>query len=203
MSMFTNQNIFKLIFENLALFAETTFENTNNRTINISLLKILSYEKIFKLIGKSKQLLADCDEKLVIRETALLPDGNIIATGKDKKLTFWDVKNFKCVGTIEVGLLQISLQVLPDFNVACVSGEHVNIWKIIKENGCYKENYFTFVDVNDPFNDKFYLLSDGIIAFISVAGTKPSSRINVMYTHRLIIYNYYEARRLKFWKIKE
>jgi WD40 repeat protein len=198
MVMFTNQNILKLIFENLALFTvQTTFENTNNRIINTSLLKILSFEKIFKSLGKSKQLLGDCGERLVIWETAVLPDGNIIATGYDKKLTFWDVKDFKCVGTIEVGSVQKSLQVLPDFNVASMSGKQVKIRKIIKENGCYKEASLKLADVKNPINDKFYILSEGIIAFIAIAGTIPAPQIGVIYTHRLTIYDYNEGNTVK------
>jgi hypothetical protein len=76
-----NENILRQIFHSINLNLSEVRElidTLKNKLMNYILIRILSYENVYKTIGKTQTWLKEGDKSFEIRDIALLPDGNII-----------------------------------------------------------------------------------------------------------------------------
>jgi WD40 repeat protein len=99
-----NENILRQIFYNINLSeVRELIDTLKNKLMNYILIRILSYENIYKTIGKTQTWLKDGDEFFEIRNIALLPDGNIITlrTHTSSMFNIWDTNTYKCIKTIK------------------------------------------------------------------------------------------------------
>jgi WD40 repeat protein len=74
------------------------FDMIKNKIINQIRLNILSYEKIFKSMGRSKLIFVK-ENKSIIRPV-MLPSGNLLTASKDKTIRFWDLKSGLIIKTL-------------------------------------------------------------------------------------------------------
>jgi hypothetical protein len=115
--MLTNENLLKSIFESFQLVSiqhliDKTF---NDKLITSRLLNILSYDKIFKSIGRGKTILKGHEDN--VNSLALLQDGTILSAGL-YMLKFWNPDNCQCIGTIKEEFGIRSLILLPEWKLA-------------------------------------------------------------------------------------
>jgi hypothetical protein len=84
-----NQNLIKQIFSSFALYdLQTQFHELKNKISDNIRLEILSYNKIFKSIGRSKVIFTEVDNKIL--PPAILPCGNLLSASRDGTLRYWD-----------------------------------------------------------------------------------------------------------------
>jgi hypothetical protein len=89
MITFKNQNLIKLIFSSFALYdLQTQFHELKNKIINMTRFKILSYDKIFKSMGRSKVIFTEVDNRIL--PPAILPSGSLLSASRDGIIRFWD-----------------------------------------------------------------------------------------------------------------
>jgi WD40 repeat protein len=103
MVFFSNENLLNLIFQSWkASMMKKMFPQINNKTLSKTMIKILSYENIFKSLGTSLNILEH--DTNVITHITLLPDGNIISVSTDSKLRLWDMNTYSCIRILEEGI---------------------------------------------------------------------------------------------------
>jgi WD40 repeat protein len=148
--MFTDENLLKLIFENLQLLRiqHLITKIINNKLITSKLLDILSYDKIFKSMGRDKTIL---EHKYSISSLVLLPDGTILAA-ECIMLKFWNPDNCQCIGTVNEDISIRSVILLPEWKFAICLAFGIKI-RLAKDDyqcirninleGCY--DYFTLL----------------------------------------------------------
>jgi WD40 repeat protein len=127
--MFTNQNLLKSIFESFQ-FQHLIAKIINNKLITSKLLNILSYDKIFKSMGRDKTILTGHEDS--ITSLALLPDGTILSAGS-RMLKFWNPVNGKCIGTIKEDIGIRSVILLSEWKLAISSPSGIKI-RLAKED---------------------------------------------------------------------
>jgi WD40 repeat protein len=115
MTILHNANLLKLIFTNDSLLnVKQTFDKTKNAIICNVLLKILSFDKIFRSI-KHKSILIDHNSKITF--LSLLSNGDLIALSGDRTICIWDSNTFICTKSITNESSIISLNILLDGNI--------------------------------------------------------------------------------------
>jgi WD40 repeat protein len=141
MAKFGNENILKLVFISITLTHTKQLVNRIlNKTISKILILLITYEAIFKNLGRVKTILDEENEDS-IKATALLPNGIVIVAHDDGIFKFWDMKNHKCLYS-ENKLIVKSIQVLPGGDLLTLNENQdiIQLWKIV--NGykyiCYK-----------------------------------------------------------------
>jgi WD40 repeat protein len=98
MTALTNENLIRLIFRNFTLYdLQAEFDKIKNKIINQIRLKILSYDKIFKSMGRSKLILANDNKRIF--QPVLLPNGNLLSAS-DGTILFWDMKSVLIIKTL-------------------------------------------------------------------------------------------------------
>jgi WD40 repeat protein len=120
MTVLHNANLLRLIFTNDSLLkAKQTFDKTKNVLICNILLKILSFDKIFRSM-KHKSILVDQHSKISF--LSLLPNGDLIALSGDRTICIWDSKTFICTKSITNETSIASLNILSDGKIliSCV-----------------------------------------------------------------------------------
>jgi WD40 repeat protein len=99
MSTLINEDLIGLIFHSFSLYdLQAHFEKLKNRTINEIRLKIVSYDKIFITMGRSKVTLAKVNKDIF--PPVVLPNGNLLSASEDGTIQFWDMKSGLCIKTL-------------------------------------------------------------------------------------------------------
>jgi WD40 repeat protein len=148
--MLTNQNLLKLIFESLQpLRIQHLIEKTINKSITLTLLNILNYDKIFKLMGRNKIILEGHIN--YIESLILLPDGTMLSA-EYEMLKFWNPDECECIGTIKEDVYMRSVILLPEWKLGICLPTGIKI-RLAKDNyqcirminleGC--SDYFTLL----------------------------------------------------------
>jgi WD40 repeat protein len=142
MAKLENENILKLIFDNLKFSnLKQLYTILKNKTANKILLKYLTFENTFKSINSSK-LLFQASEWNDISSAAILPDGNLILSGLNK-LTIWDMKTYECIKTIHDDFSLMIL--LPSDNIVSSSFHGcIKFWDAKEDYKCFKEMQIHF-----------------------------------------------------------
>jgi WD40 repeat protein len=100
-----NENIIRQIFYSIKLTeVRELIARLKNKLVSYNLIRILSYENIYKTIGKTQTWLnGDDDFFMRIYDIAILPDGNIITlrTNTSSLFNIWDTNTYECIKTIE------------------------------------------------------------------------------------------------------
>jgi hypothetical protein len=100
MNGFENENIIKLTFNRLALFrTKQLFQQIKNNTLCKVILNMITYEQIFKSMGKNKSILTG--HNYLIADIALLPNNQIITASRDEILKIWDLNTKECIKTLK------------------------------------------------------------------------------------------------------
>jgi WD40 repeat protein len=137
MNMLQNENLIKLIF-NCFIFKllKQLFCKLNNRTINHTLLKSLSYRKFYKLLGNTKTFIEA--DKNYIKLICLLSDGNLLSISTDYTLKVWNMENYQCINTIEYKHTITSLIPLSNSSIACCTLKQLRILDPQNNFNCIK-----------------------------------------------------------------
>jgi WD40 repeat protein len=99
MTALINENLIRLIFRSFSLYdLQTHFDRLKNKTINQIILKIVSYDKIFITMGRSKLTFAEVNKDIFI--PVILPNSNIVSASLDGTIQFWDMKGGLCIKTL-------------------------------------------------------------------------------------------------------
>jgi hypothetical protein len=159
MITFINENILNLVFNTMNFKAlKELFVQNCNATLSHILLKKITFEKLFKSIGKTRAVLNE--RKKWIFYIALLPvSNNIFLVSGDKQLDIYDTEKLKISKSFKYPYpYQInSILALPNDNIACrtVLGE-IDIIDI-------KNNFepIKTISLVDYFIKGIYLLPNG------------------------------------------
>jgi WD40 repeat protein len=153
--MFANQNLLKSIFESFHLVSiqHLITKIIKNKLITSKLLNILSYDKIFKSMGRDKTILEGHEDSL--KSLALLPDGTLLSADYSM-LKFWNPVNGKCIGTVKEHIIIRCVILLPEWKLAISLSSGIKI-RLAKDEyqcirninleGCY--DYFTLLLLNN------------------------------------------------------
>jgi WD40 repeat protein len=161
MGRLNNENILKLILSNFKLpkIKILNYE-TKNWTISKTLLKLLSYEAIYKSLGNTGNTSFGKQEKFI----SLLPinnDGNIIAYSEDYTLKNWDIKNNISKPLINCGEIYItSMLILPSNILLTCTISGLQLWDLKNECNLLKKIAFENRNFYNPI-----LLANGNLAF--------------------------------------
>jgi WD40 repeat protein len=120
MIKFDNENILSLVITTFPLSKiKHTYNITRNKTINIIALNKLSYDNIFKQIGRTKIELETTKE---VTSMAILSNDKV-ALISGNKLQIWDMTSYDCINTL---LERVNMVLaLPDNKIVvstCTSG---------------------------------------------------------------------------------
>jgi WD40 repeat protein len=177
MNSLKNKNILKLVFKNFDLFRnkQRLVNTINNRTIFQGILRTLSYQGIYKSMGRSKHVLKG--HPYCIDCVALLPNGNLISSSSKKDLQVWDINNYQEITTLTNLKDRVcAIVVLKDGNIVSFSYDgEFRVWNhnndynlvmskdymgwsfnnsILLENGClacsYYISYSSYITIIDP-----------------------------------------------------
>jgi WD40 repeat protein len=97
-----------------------------NKKINKIILRLLNYDDILRSIGKSKQVLEQCEES--ISYAVALPNGNIVSA-RTHTIKARDSNNLTILNTLDVEDVIIYLAALPDNNVViCLENGTIKVW---------------------------------------------------------------------------
>jgi WD40 repeat protein len=100
MNGFENENILKLTFNSLALFrTKQSLQQIKNNTLCKVILNLITYEQVFKSMGKNKSILSA--HQYLIAGIALLPSNQIITASRDEILKIWDLNTKECIKTLK------------------------------------------------------------------------------------------------------
>jgi hypothetical protein len=90
----TNENLIGLIFRSFTLYdLQAQFDKLKNKMINQIRLKTLSYDKMFKSMGRSKVIFTEVNEDMFPFAPVLLPNGNVLIASRDGSIRFWDSRS--------------------------------------------------------------------------------------------------------------
>jgi WD40 repeat protein len=128
MSTLINEDLIGLIFHSFSLYdLQAHFDKLKNRTINEIRLKIVSYDKIFITMGRSKVTLAKVNKDIF--PPVVLPNGNLLSASEDGTIQFWDMKSGLCIKTLTTESKIDSFAVLQNGNImAYLYGGKVQVW---------------------------------------------------------------------------
>jgi WD40 repeat protein len=190
-----NDNILKLIFTNIVQGElRNKLDQIRDTAINKVLLNILSLDKLYKSIGRSKIELDTGNQK--INALAVLPNGNIVSAD-DCKIKIWNLKTYLCIKTFETGSTSLRCLVVHQ-NENIVSSSFLGVIQVWNEkvDFCIKirevGGYGGFTQMlllsngklitNAIFKDNYYVLVfDSIIDFKLIKVIESySSKINSM-----------------------
>jgi WD40 repeat protein len=132
MTILTNTNIIKLIFETF-ISPQHLLNNITNKTICSVILKTLDYLQIYKALGKSKDILAD---KVTL--PTLLLDNNII-TKSGGELKIYNTDNYQCTKSLKYYSHILSMVELPYNHIAISSSNEITILDINAKYMCIKK----------------------------------------------------------------
>jgi WD40 repeat protein len=155
-----NDNILKLVFDNYNPRNNIDLlDRTNNETIIKIILSILSFKKMFKLIGKNQIILKERDSW--ITSAILLSENLMLSSSYNGILREWDLNNYSCVTTIQEETHLNSLLKLPDGILALAYGRAIKTINVNDGFNCIKslsfEGYTRYY--------KLILLTDSRMAF--------------------------------------
>jgi WD40 repeat protein len=99
MSALINENLIGLIFCSFSIYdLQNHFAKLKNKEINKIRLKIVSYDKIFIRMGRSKVTFAEVNRGIF--RPVVLPKGNLLSANQDGTIRFWDMKSGLCTKTL-------------------------------------------------------------------------------------------------------
>jgi WD40 repeat protein len=160
MIILKNENILRLIFNSINLPDIKHLTKTlKSKTINYILLRILSYENIYKTKGKTILFLRDEVESDTY-EMAMLPNGNLVTLSRSK-LNIWDTNSYQCLKTIEDKILHSLMALLPN-NIIVTStyDGHLKFLNIENDFNCVKD-----IRIKDDIYKLFLLSNKNLICF--------------------------------------
>jgi WD40 repeat protein len=163
MITFYNENLIKLIFCNFTLYdLQTQFHILKNKIINRVSLNILSYDKMFKLMGRSKLIFSAVDQ-ILLSSLVILPNGNLLSASHDKTIRFWDMKRGLCIKTlITEGRICTSAVLQNGIILAYLYGRTFQFWNDYGEGSTRVIEISNFETFHLPL-----FLSNGDFVFIS------------------------------------
>jgi WD40 repeat protein len=156
-----NENILKTIFKSINLsIIKQLIRNLNNKYMTYNLIRILSYENIYKTLGKTVASLENGSRRVVFA-VVVLPNGNLISSCLNI-LNIWDMITYKCIKTIQDKFI-ISLMILLPNNILVTSstGGQLKFWDINNQYTCIKQ-----ISI-EKWVYKLFILSNGKLACFS------------------------------------
>jgi WD40 repeat protein len=162
MITFGNENLIELIFSSCTLYElQTQYQKLKNKILNQITLKLLSYDKIFNSMGRSKVTFAKVDRENL--PPVILPNGVLLSASRYKTIRFWNTITGVCLKTLiaEDGIS--TLAVLPNGDIMAYL---INYCKFQVWNN-YGEGSTRVIEVIDYYHfDKVLFLKNGDIACI-------------------------------------
>jgi WD40 repeat protein len=157
MIIFLYENILSLIFNTLNLKdIKELFAHNSNATLAHILLKKITFEKLFKSIGKLRTVLNE--HKKWIDCIALLPESNnIVLVSEDKQLNIYDIEKLKISKSFKYPYQIDSILALPDGNIACCT--ELGQVDIIDINNNFEP--INTISLDDYIINGIYLLPNG------------------------------------------
>jgi WD40 repeat protein len=145
-----NENLIQLIFSSFSLYdLNTHFDRCKNKTITHARLNILSYDSIFKSMGKSKLTFAEENKELL--QSIILPNNVLMSTSKNGSIRFWNIKSGIPIKTLKAEGRIFKSTILPNGNIiACLYDCKIQIWDSYREdfNRVIKiDGYRSFIEV--------------------------------------------------------
>jgi WD40 repeat protein len=166
-----NENILKEIFSSIKY---TQLKHllliTQNQIVSRQTLKLISYENLFKTIGKSRITLKleNC-----ITSIALLINGNIATITGNQVLNIWSIETYKCIHTSIINKFSLMIS-LPN-GILAIAKPDYNQVKLLDSNNDFKIIETISLDY-EVIN--MFLLSNGSLL---VSTYTPYSSFNVGY----------------------
>jgi WD40 repeat protein len=159
MAYLENENIITAIFKNFSLLHTSQFSKTVfNKTINTAILKILNLKNIYKLLGRTKNMLNGHHHYISALET--LEDKDLIVSASlDKTLKVWNTNTYSCIMTIDAHNDPIQYAIaLDNGNIASCGWDQIKIWNSKDNFKCIRtislEGYDSFVKLLKLNNGK-------------------------------------------------
>jgi WD40 repeat protein len=123
----SNENILKLILVSLKLYTTSIIMGTGNKTIHQILINILGSGYRYKLIGKTKTILAEHNDAVMSLD--LLSDTTIVSASNDKTLMVWNTINNQCIKIIkDEGTIKSVITLPNNYFASCTWDGTINIW---------------------------------------------------------------------------
>jgi F-box/WD-40 domain protein 7 len=138
MECFNNENLLKLIFSSISLYHINQITKKNHsKVINTTMLKILSYKKIFtsKGIGIKNTLKGHTH---YIRALTTLSEDFLVSACSDQTLKVWNTNTYSCAMTISEHKDSVFNVFILNGNLASCSSEQIKIWDIKDNFKCIK-----------------------------------------------------------------
>jgi WD40 repeat protein len=139
MIILKNEFFLRLIFNSFNVSDIKHLTKTlKSKTMSYIVLRILSYENIFKTIGKTIIFLRD-EVESDTNEMAMLPNGNLITLSRSK-LNIWDTNTNQCLKTVEDKIFHSLMILLPN-NIIVTStyDGHLKFLDIGNDFNCVKD----------------------------------------------------------------
>jgi WD40 repeat protein len=138
MVIFENENILGIVMENIRLFGiKLIFNKLHNKILNKTILKVSTYENIFKSLGKTHYKLLR--QRGTVNNLVKLHNGDIVLTlGSLKTIEVWDLNNNICKKIIENEPTALYASVLNDDNLVTTSYKGIKLWDTNNDFECIK-----------------------------------------------------------------
>jgi WD40 repeat protein len=171
MNSFDNENILKLTFSNITLYStKQLLKKLKNKKITNTLLKIITWENIFKSMGQATTILKGHTNQ--INSLTSCGDNNIISASWDKTLKIWNANSNICIQTLEGSKSIESVIILPNDKIASCSINEIMIWDIKANFKCIKilccDNYRVFNNLLLLTNSTFAFSADYTVPCIII-----------------------------------
>jgi WD40 repeat protein len=171
MAKFINENILKSVFITIPVNErKQTLSITFNTIICKVLTRLITYDEIFKTLGKATTIL-NKDDTNPINAAALLPNGKILVAHDDGTFKFWDIKQRHCVYS-EIKLVVKLILLLPGEDILTLNKDlnKIQLWRL-DVNHDYK--YMCYKNITSEYEERFsniLLLPNGNLVCSTLEG---------------------------------